>query len=613
MTETLPSFGDTTDFENADRGFLGALVPGVVTAGDGRVIWDGDAYGFLKEPCPETAHPSLWRQGQLAARQGLYEVTAGIYQVRGLDISNMTIVEGERGVVVVDPLISVETAAAALALYREHRGDRPVTGVVYTHSHGDHFGGVRGVLPHGTEEGVPILAPAGFLEHAVSENVYAGTAMTRRASYMYGVGLPKAPDGQIGVGLGQATSTGTISLIPPTVDITETGQEETVDGVRIVFQLTPGTEAPAEMNFLFPDHRALCLAENATHTLHNVLTLRGAVVRDSRVWARYLDEAIEYFHGRYDVGFASHHWPTWGHDAVVRFLEEQRDLYAYMHDQTLRLLNEGHTGVEIAERIELPPALRKAWHARGYYGSLSHNVKAIYQRYLGWYDGNPAHLWEHPPVELARRYVDVAGGPANALAKARAYAEDGDLRFAATLLGHLVFADPENQEAKEALTGVYQRLGHGAENATWRNVYLRGAQELREGLTGDMVDMTNPEMAMALTVPMLIDSVAIAIDGPRAWDDTLVIDLVVTDGPAAAGTRHRLTLRHGALTHRESAAPPRTPAGLTLTLAKAQLLGLLAGRTTEELGIGTEGDPALLARLLSYRTVPDPAFPIVTP
>ncbi|MFG3192872.1 alkyl/aryl-sulfatase [Streptomyces omiyaensis] len=613
MSEIQPSFESATDFENADRGFLGALVPGVVKDDAGRVVWDNDVYAFLDADCPDTAHPGLWRQGRLNSRQGLYEVTGGIYQVRGLDLSNMTLIEGERGVVVIDPLISVETAAAALALYREHRGDRPVTGVIYTHSHGDHFGGVRGVLPHGTEEGVPILAPEGFLEHAVSENVYAGNAMTRRAAFMYGAGLPQAPDGQIGVGLGQATSTGTISLIPPTVDITRTGQEETVDGVRIVFQPTPGTEAPAEMNFLFPDHRALCLAENATHTLHNVLTLRGAVVRDSRIWARYLDEAVEYFHGRYDVGFASHHWPTWGHDNVVRFLEEQRDLYAYLHDQTLRLLNAGHTGTEIAELIELPPALRRAWHARGYYGSLSHNAKAVYQRYLGWYDGNPAHLWELPPVELARRYVEVAGGPADALARARAYAEDGDLRFAATLLNHVVFADPEDREAKEALAGVYRRLGYGAENATWRNFYLRGAQELREGPTGDVVDTTNPEMAMALTVPMLIDSIAIAIDGPRAWDDDLVIDLVLTDGPTGAGARHRLTLHNGALTHREAVAPPRTPAGLTLTLAKAQLLGLLAGRTADELGVAAEGDPALLARLLAYRVKPDPGFPIVTP
>ena len=378
-------FEDRADFEDADRGLIGSLDPGVVKDASGRVVWDNDAFAFLQEDCPETANPSLWRQSELCARQGLFEVAEGIYQVRGLDLSNMTIVEGDRGVVVIDPLISTETAAAALALYRRHRGDRPVTGVIYTHSHGDHFGGVRGVV---TEE-VPILAPAGFLEHAVEENVYAGGAMNRRAVYMYGAELDKTPEGQIGAGLGMTTSTGTVSLIPPTVDITHTGQQETVDGVLIEFQLTPGTEAPAEMNFLFPERRALCMAENATHNLHNLLTLRGALVRDPRIWARYLNEAIVLFGDRADVAFASHHWPTWGHDKIIRFLSEQRDLYAYLHDQSLRMLNQGYTGLEIAELIQLPPALERAWHARGYYGSVSHNVKAIYQRYMGWF-GPPA-------------------------------------------------------------------------------------------------------------------------------------------------------------------------------------------------------------------------------
>ena len=601
-------FHDTTDFENADRGFVAALKPAVVKGPDGRVVWDNDAYGFLEGDCPDTAHPSLWRQAQLVSRQGLYEVAEGIYQVRGLDLSNMTLVEGDTGVVVIDPLISSETAAAALALYRSERGDRPVTGLIYTHSHADHFAGARGVLPHGHPP-VPILAPAGFLEHAVSENVYAGNAMTRRAVFMYGDRIEKGPEGQIGAGLGMTTSTGTMALIPPTVDITHTGQEETVDGVRIVFQMTPGTEAPAEMNFLFPDRRALCLAENATHNMHNVLTLRGAVVRDSRIWSRYLDEAIELFGDKLDVAFASHHWPTWGRENVTEFLTVQRDLYAYMHDQTLRMLNEGLTGREIAEEIELPPALENSWHVRGYYGSLSHNVKAIYQRYMGWFDGNPAHLWEHPPVEESKRYVDCMGGADAVVAKARTYAGKGDLRFAATLLNHVLFADDTRAQARADLADVYRRLGHGAENGPWRNFFLMGAKELTEGESPMLLDTSNPEMAMALTVEQLIDSIAVRVDGPRAWDKNLVIDLDVTD----LGTRHRLTLHNGALTHRAvpDSAPARTPAALTLTLTKPQLLGLLAGSGLD--GITQEGDPAVFGTLLSVLSEPDTAFPIVTP
>ncbi|WP_034087103.1 alkyl/aryl-sulfatase [Streptacidiphilus albus] len=605
----LPSFEDTTDFDNADRGFLGAMVPAVVRAADGRVVWDNDAYDFLKGECPDTVNPSLWRQAQLCAKQGLFEVAEGIYQVRGLDLSNMTLVEGDRGVIVIDPLISTECAAAALALYRQHRGERPATGLIYTHSHGDHFGGARGVLPEGSEAGVPVIAPSGFLEHAVSENVYAGNAMTRRAMFMYGDRLPKTPEGQVGAGLGMTTSTGTITLIPPTVDITRTGQEETVDGVRIVFQLTPGTEAPSEMNFLFPQRRALCLAENATHNMHNILTLRGAVVRDARIWSRYLDEAMEFFDGAYDVAFASHHWPTWGEDKVVELLSQQRDLYAYLHDQTLRMLNSGLTGPELAEEMQLPPALERAWHARGYYGSLNHNTKAIYQRYLGWFDGNPAHLWEHPPVELAKRYVELAGGPEAALAKARGFVADGDLRFAATVLNHLVFADPDDTAAKEALAGVYETLGHGAENGTWRNFYLMAAVELREGPGTILLDAANQGMVMALTTEMLIDSIAVRVDGPRAWDDSLTVDLALTD----EGNRHRLTLQNGALTHRTVplGTAPKTPAQCTLTLTKPQLLGVLAGKGLD--GIDHDGDPAVLARLFSYVTDPDKSFSVVTP
>ena len=540
-------FDDQTDFDNAERGRIDALDPCVVKAADGRVVWDLTAYSYLDADCPDTVNPSLWRQAQLCAKHGLFQVTDGIYQVRGMDISNMTIVEGDTGVIVIDPLISAETAAASIALYRKNRGDRPVTGVIYTHSHADHFGGVEGVLPGGAGD-VPILAPEGFMEHAVSENVYAGGAMNRRAAYMYGAMLDRSPVGQVSTGLGIATSDGALGLIPPTVDVTRTGQEETIDGVRIVFQVTPGTEAPSEMNFYFPAQRALCMAENATHNLHNLLTLRGALVRDPRIWARYLNEAIEMFGAGTDVAFASHHWPTWGTENVTRYLSEQRDLYAYLHDQTLRMLNNGSTGMEAAEDMQLPPALENAWHARGYYGSVSHNVKAIYQRYMGWFDGNPTSLWQHPPQAAATRYVEVIGGQQAVLDKARSYAEAGDLRFAAELLKHAVFADPDDTAAREALAGVYERLGYGSENATWRSFYLSGALELREGNKPPPIGDLGAAMAGALTIEELFDTLAIRVDGPRAAGQSLVIDWNFTD----AGHTVRLALSNGALIQTEN-------------------------------------------------------------
>ncbi|TYB50762.1 MBL fold metallo-hydrolase [Nonomuraea sp. PA05] len=596
-------FHDRADFDDAERGFVAALSPAVIEAADGKVVWDNDAYAFLDGECPQTAHPSLWRQAQLCAKQGLFEVTDGIYQVRGLDLSNMTLVEGERGVIVIDPLVSTECAAAALRLYRDHRGDRPVTALIYTHSHADHFGGARGVTDG---ENIPVIAPAGFLEHAVSENVYAGTAMNRRAMYMYGQRLPRSPEGQLGCGLGMGTSSGTVSLLPPTLDVTRTGQEESVDGVRIVFQLTPGTEAPAEMNFFFPDRRALCMAENATHNLHNVLTLRGALVRDTRVWSRYLTEAIALFAGRADVAFASHHWPTWGRQAIVTFLAQQRDLYAYLHDQTLRMLNRGMTGPEIAEAMQLPPALEQAWHTHGYYGSVSHNVKAIYQRYLGWFDGNPAHLWEHPPVEQARRYVECLGGTSAVVALAERYLGEGDLRFAATLLNHAIFADEQDSRARRVLAEVYTRLGHGAENATWRNFFLTGAGELAGGASAGATDTAPPDMLAALTTEQLFDSLAIRVNGPEAWNERLVIDWRLTD----PDEHHRTTLGNGVLIH--EASPAGDGADLTLRLTKQRLLGLLTGGGGAD-GLDHDGDLSVLGRLTSVLEEPVPDFAIVTP
>jgi alkyl sulfatase BDS1-like metallo-beta-lactamase superfamily hydrolase len=596
-----------TDVDLADvtRGFVATLDPCVVTAADGTVVWDMRDYAYLDGDRPETVHPSLWRQARLVAEHGLFEVTAGIYQIRGFDLSNMTIVEGETGVIVVDPLISAEVAAAGLALYREHRGERPVTAVIYTHSHLDHFGGVRGVLPDGHGP-VPVLAPAGFLAEAASENVYAGTAMSRRGRYQSGAALPKSPTGQVSVGLGIASSSGSLGLLPPTVEITATGQELTLDGVRLVFQLTPGTEAPAEMNFFLPDHRALCMAENATHVLHNVLTLRGAQVRDARLWAHYINEAIELFAESSDVVFASHHWPTWGRERLVTYLSEQRDIYAYLHDQTLRMMNRGSTGSEIAEDLELPPALEQAWHVRGYYGSVSHNVKAIYQRYMGWFDGNPSSLWQHPPRAQATRYVELLGGVTATVAKGRSYAESGDLRFAAELLRHAVFADPEDPSARETLAEVYEQLGFGAENAIWRNFFLTGALELREGVAAPARSSLGSAVAAALTVEQLFTMIAVRIDGPRAAAEHLVIDWHFAD----EDRRIRTELSNGALILTES---PRRPlkADLFLVLTRQQLLGLIAGRGVE--GLEHTGDLGVLPRLFALLEAPDPAFAIVTP
>ncbi len=607
---TVLPFGDTADFADADRGFIAALAPCVVTAADGRVVWDNDVYDFLGGDAPASVHPSLWRQSILAAKQGLYEVVEGIYQVRGLDLSNITFVEGDTGVIVIDPLISTETAAAALALYRAHRGDRPVSAVIYTHSHVDHFGGVLGVTTQADVDSgkVAVLAPAGFVEHAVQENVYAGTAMARRASYMYGTLLDRGPQGQVGCGLGQQTSTGEVAIIVPTVDITTTGETHTVDGVEIEFQMAPGTEAPAEMHFYFPQFRALCMAENATHNLHNLLTLRGALVRDPHAWSGYLTEAIDSFAGRTDVVFASHHWPTWGHENIVEFLSLQRDLYAYLHDQTLRQLNQGYTGIEIAENFQMPPALHDAWHAHGYYGSVSHNVKAVYQRYMGWFDGNPARLWAHPPEAIGPRYVEAMGGIDRVVEIGRSAFESGDYRWAATLLDHAIFTDENHAGARELYADTLEQLGYGAECATWRNFFLSGATELRDGNFGTPVGANSMAMMAQLTPEQMFDALAISVNGPRAWDLDIAVDMTFAD----LGANYRLTLRNGVLVYRKCAAEEST-ATVTVRLAtKMRLLAAAAGDFTSP-GLETSGDGQALQALLGALDRPDPGFNIVTP
>lgn len=604
---SLP-FSDTADFDASERGFLGTLDNPAIRNDAGDVVWDASSYDFVQGDAPETVNPSLWRQSKLVAKHGLFEVVGGIYQVRGLDLSVMSFIEGDTGVIVVDPLISAETASAALALYRRHRGDRPLVAVVYSHSHIDHFGGVLGIVdpadPASRE--VAIVAPHGFLEHAIAENVYAGTAMGRRAGYMYGAALDRGPSGQVGAGLGQTTSTGTPGVLVPTIDVRQTGETHTLDGVEFEFQMAPNTEAPSEMHFYLPRYRALCMAENATHTLHNLLTLRGALVRDPHIWSKYLTEAIERYGDRADVLFASHHWPTWGGDDIVHFLGVQRDLYGYLHDQTLRMLNQGLTGAEIAEVFEMPPALEAEWSTHGYYGSVSHNVKAIYQRYMGWFDGNPARLWPHPPKAQAERYVAAIGGVDRVVELAQQAYDEGDLRWAATLLDHAVFAEPEHAGARTLYADTLEQLGYGAENGTWRNFFLSGATELREGNFGTPTSTNAPAILAQLSPEQLFDAISITVDGPKAWSLDLAFDVTFTD----LGRSFHLTLRNGVLIYVER--EPDGSAPLHLSLTKMRFLQLAGGDTTSD-GLIVDGDAGIIDALTGVLDPGDPDFNIVVP
>lgn len=596
-----PSFADREDFENASRGFIDSLKPCIIRARDGRIVWNNDQYSFVESDCPETVNPKLWRQAQLCYKQGLFEVARGIYQVRGFDLSNVTMVEGRQGVVVIDPLISAECAAAALALYRQHRGNREVTGLIYSHSHVDHFGGAAGVLPSGRPStSIPILAPEYFMEEAISENIFAGPAMRRRAAYMFGNRLTKGPLGQVSSGLGLTSSGGTSGLIPPNIYIKRTGEEHVLDGVRIIFQMVPGTEAPAEINFYFPEQRALCISECATHCMHNISTLRGAQVRDAKAWSKYLDETLVLFGDKSDILFASHHWPTWGQEKLIQLVSEQRDLYAYLHDQTCRMMNLGLTGTQIAEKIKLPASLQKAWHIQGYYGSVSHNVKAIYQRYMTWFDGNPAHLWQHPPEEEGKRYVDCMGGLENLVRKAQEYRDNGDLRFAATLLDHALFAEP-TPLVREALASVFERLGYGAENAIWRNFYLTRAQDLRNPAEG--MHWKTPELHTInplLSVDEWLDCISIQLDGSRADGQSITVEILVPDEKR----RWKLSLSNGALTYRSRPGEEafRDQADLNLTLSKAQLAEVLQGDL--QVIEPAKGDLAVLSKLLGLLSIP---------
>jgi alkyl sulfatase BDS1-like metallo-beta-lactamase superfamily hydrolase len=602
---------DGADFADARRGFIATIPDAHIADASGRVFWTMAPFADQAGagPAPDTVNPSLWRQARLNAIHGLFEVVPGVYQVRGFDLSNITFIEGEAGFVVIDPLISAETAAAALALMRQHRGDKPVSAVIYTHSHVDHYGGVRGVLSDADiAAGLRIIAPEGFLEAAVSENVLAGNAMGRRATYMYGSLLPRGPKGHVDAGLGKTVSLGSVSLVPPTESISRTGARLTVDGVEIVFQVTPDTEAPAEMNFFFPQFGALCMAENCSCHLHNLYTPRGAQVRDAKAWSWYIDEAIDLFAADTQALFASHHWPRWGSKRAADFLAKQRDLYKFVHDQTLRMANHGLTPLEIAEDLRLPPSLEAEWYTRGYYGTLNHNAKAVYQRYLGWFDGNPANLHKHPPVEAGRRYVDLAGGPEALLAKARSAFEAGDFRWVAEVVNHLVFADPANAEARALQADALEQLGYQAESGPWRAFYLTASMELRHPRPAS----AEPRQGAAgqirgLPADQLLDALSVRLNGEKAGEQALAFNLVFTD----TGERFGVRVENAVMHHY---AGRTVAAASTVSLARATLASLaLAEVKLDAADVAIEADEGAFAAFLLLLDRFDFWFEIVMP
>ncbi len=609
-------FSDQRDFEDARRGFVASLPEVVIANAQGREVWSLRDYAFLEAAeAPPTVNPSLWRQARLNMAHGLFQVTERIYQVRGFDISNMTLVEGDRGVVVIDPLISTETARAALDLYRQHRGARPVTAVVYTHSHTDHYGGVRGVVDEAEVRAgrVPVVAPARFMEEVCFEAVLAGTAMVRRAQFQFGATLAKGPRGQVDAGLGKVTSRGTVTLIPPTDVIAGPLETRRLDGVEIVFQLTPETEAPAEMHMFFPALRALDLAENATHNLHNIYPIRGAQARDANAWAKYLDEARDRFGRDADVAFAQHHWPVWDTPRVLDFLARQRDAYKYLHDQTVRLMNHGWKPAEIAEALAWPASLSGTWHVRGYYGTLSHNAKAVYQRYIGWYDGNPANLNPLPPVERGRKYVEYMGGADAVVARARADYERGEYRFVAEAMSHVVFADPGHAAARRLGADALEQLGYAAESSTWRNAYLLGARELRQGHGQGLARApVSADVVRAMSLDLFFDYLAVRLDGARAEGRRLSVNWVIAD----TGQRYALNLENCALTYLADRHAEGAAATVTLERAVLDRIVLREARFADAVRDGAarvEGDAAGVAGLFELFDDFALMFPVVEP
>lgn len=615
LLNELP-FSDTSDFDDAKRGLIAPLPPEVIQGQGGNPIWNPQQYSFITEgaAAPDTVNPSLWRQSQLINISGLFEVTDGIYQVRNLDLSNMTIIEGSEGITVVDPLVSEETAKVGMDLYYKHRGQKPVKAVIYTHSHVDHYGGVRGVVSDDdvTSGKVKIYAPDGFLEAAVAENVMAGTAMSRRASYMYGNLLPPDPKGQVGAGLGTTTSAGTVTLIPPTDIISETGQKETIDGLTYEFLMAPGSEAPAEMLWFIEEKKAISAAEDATHTLHNTYSLRGAKIREPLPWSKYLNKALVMWGDKADVLFAQHHWLTWGKENIHELLEKQRDLYRYINDETLRMANQGMTMREIAEAFQLPDSLSKFWANRGYYGSIYHDVAATYVLYLGWFDGNPATLHELPPVEASKKYVEVLGGADAVLQKAKEAFDKGEYRWVAELVNHVVFADPENKAAKDLQADALEQMGYQAESGPWRNFYLSGAKELREGVVKAGTPSTaSPDTVRAMSLDLFFDYLGVRLNAEKAGDTNITLNFDFgSDG------KYLVELENGVLNN--TAGKQAEGADATVTLDRGTLDSIVLGEATldkaiEDGKVKVTGDSAKLGQVMSMLDNFEFWFNIVTP
>jgi alkyl sulfatase BDS1-like metallo-beta-lactamase superfamily hydrolase len=611
--KALP-LSDPKDFEDAKRGLIASDAELRVSGAEGNAIWDMPAYGFVDGEAPASVNPSLWRQARLNNIHGLFEVTQGVYQVRGYDLANMSLIEGETGWIVVDPLTAEETARAAIAFAREHLGDKPVSGVIFTHSHIDHFGGVLGVLTpeEAQERKVPIIAPEFFIDEATSENIVAGVTMSRRALYMFGLRLPRTERGHVGSGLGKGPAHGTFGILQPTKTISKTTTDLTIDGVSFVFQNAPGSEAPAELTFYLPDLKAFCGAEVVSHNMHNLYTLRGAKIRNALRWSGYIDEIIALF-GEAEVYFGSHHWPIWGNERIVDFLEKQRDTYKYINDQTLRLALHGYTPREIAEQLELPESLRASFPNRGYYGTLKHNAKGVYQRYFGWYDGNPANLDPLPPAEAGAKYVKLAGGAANLLRSAQAAYDGGDYRWVAEVVNHLVFADPDNQEARELLARAYDQLGYQAESGPWRDIYLTGAFELRHGGPTEGIDLASA-MDMIREAPLepFLDAMAARLNAPKAEGKEMIVNLIFSD----LDESYVLELKNSVLRHYKR--DPHPDANATLTTTHDIYLRMATGRVgikdtllTDDLKV--EGSGMDLVRFFRLFDKPDGTFNIVIP